>query len=47
MLGGNAGSFGIVIKYYLSFIKDSEYPNSYGFQKIRYYSEELFRLVMG
>lgn len=42
VLGGNAGSFGIVTKYYFNSIKDSDHLNSYGFSKIRLYSNELF-----
>lgn len=39
VLGGNAGSFGIVTKYYFNSIKDEDHPNSYGFSKIRVFSK--------
>ncbi|QSJ14844.1 FAD-binding protein [Nostoc sp. UHCC 0702] len=49
VLGGNAGSFGIVTGYKFKCIKDSDRPNSYGYtasgsyKKVRYH--ELMKLV--
>jgi FAD/FMN-containing dehydrogenase len=38
VLGGNAGSFGIVTKYYFEVIKDEDHPNSWAFSKVRFYT---------
>lgn len=46
VLGGNAGSFGIVTKYYFNSIKDSDHTHSYGFAKIRIFSKTLFLNTM-
>ena len=40
VLGGNAGSFGIVTKYYFEAIKDEDHPNSWAFSKFRFYTKE-------
>lgn len=42
VLSGNAGSFGIVTKYYLNSIKDSDHPKSYGFSVVRKFNRDLF-----
>lgn len=46
MLGGNAGSFGIVTKYYFNSIKDEDHPHSFSFSKVRFFDKKLFREVM-
>ena len=46
VLGGNAGSFGIVTKYRFECIDASEYPNSYGFSAKRFYSKERLTRLM-
>ena len=38
-MGGNAGSFGIVTKYYIKPIKDSDHPKSYSISKVRIYNK--------
>ena len=46
VLGGNAGSFGIITKYILTPIKDTDHPRSWGFSKERAYNKSLFRSLM-
>jgi hypothetical protein len=46
VLGGNAGSFGIVTKYYFNSIKPSDHPKSYGFSKTRIFTRDLFYNTM-
>jgi FAD/FMN-containing dehydrogenase len=46
VLGGNAGSFGIVIKYRIECIKDVDHPNSYGFSAIRKYDKARYTNLM-
>lgn len=46
VLSGNAGSFGIVTKYFLNCIKDTDHPQSYGFTKARAYNKGTFRKLM-
>jgi len=46
VLGGNAGSFGIVTNYKFKVVKDIDYPNSYGFSMTRRYRKELFFNLM-
>lgn len=46
VLGGNAGSFGIVTKYYFSSIKDEDHPKSFGFCKIRNFDRDLYYRLM-
>ena len=46
VLGGNAGSFGIVTKYYFSAIRDEDHPRSYGFCKIRNFDRDLLFQLM-
>lgn len=46
VLGGNAGSFGIITKYTFKCIVNTEYPDSYGFSKTRTYNGEVFRKLM-
>ena len=46
VLGGNAGSFGIVTNYKFECIKDSDHPNSYGFSAIRKYRKDRFLKLM-
>ncbi|TWU58973.1 6-hydroxy-D-nicotine oxidase [Rubripirellula tenax] len=46
VLGGNAGSFGIVTSYEFDCIEDVAHPNSYGFTFRRRYKESAFRKLM-
>ncbi|MEM7112179.1 MAG: FAD-binding protein [Chloroflexota bacterium] len=46
VLGGNAGSFGIVTEYSFDCIRDSDYPNSYGYKAIQTYKKSLFAKLM-
>lgn len=46
VLGGNAGSFGIVTNYRFECIKNSDHPNSYGFSAIRKYRKNRFLKLM-
>lgn len=43
VLGGNAGSFGIITKYIFNAIKDEDHPCSYGMRKIRKYNRVVFK----
>lgn len=45
-MGGNAGSFGIVTKFYLKGIKDADHPNSYSISQIRFFDEKIFKAVL-
>ncbi len=42
VLGGNAGSFGVVVNYRLSCVRDSEHPQSYGYSAKRRFKAPLF-----
>ena len=46
VLGGNAGSFGIITKYRFEAIRDNLYPKSYGFSTKRKYDKDLFLNMM-
>jgi len=46
VLGGNAGSFGIVTTYRIECIKDTDHPNSYGYSAIRMYRKERYKNLM-
>ena len=37
VMGGNAGSFGIVTKYFIKAIKDTDHPESYVISKLRFF----------
>jgi FAD/FMN-containing dehydrogenase len=46
VLGGNAGSFGIVTNYTFKCIKDNDHPNSYGYTSTRKYNKIRFQELM-
>ena len=46
VLGGNAGSFGIVTNYIFECVKDSDHPNSYGYSSIARYSKSRYLKLM-
>lgn len=46
VLGGNAGSFGIVTKYKFECIKGADYPNSYGYTTTRKYTKVRYHKLM-
>ena len=46
VLGGNAGSFGIVTNYTFECVKDSDHPNSYGYSSKARYSKSRYRKLM-
>ncbi len=46
VLGGNAGSFGIVINYRIECIKDSDHRESYGYAATRRYEFNRYRSLM-
>jgi FAD/FMN-containing dehydrogenase len=46
VLGGNAGSFGIVTNYTFKCIKDTDRPNSYGYTATRQYKKIRFEKLM-
>lgn len=46
VLGGNAGSFGIVTNYTFNCIKDGDYKNSYGYAANRQYKKIRFQKLM-
>lgn len=46
VLGGNAGSFGIVTNYRFRCIKDDAHPNSYGYSAIRPYEKARYKGLM-
>jgi len=46
VLGGNAGSFGIVTNYKFDCIRDSKHPNSYGYSMMRRYKKDAFLKLM-
>ena len=46
VMGGNAGSFGIVTKFYLKPIRDQDHPHAYSISKIRFFNETTFKAVM-
>jgi FAD/FMN-containing dehydrogenase len=46
VLGGNAGSFGIVTNYTFKCIEDTDYPNSYGYTTTRKYEKSRFQKLM-
>jgi FAD/FMN-containing dehydrogenase len=43
VLGGNAGSFGVVTSYTFKCIKASDRPNSYGYTTTRQYEKSRFQ----
>ncbi len=46
VLGGNAGSFGIITKYFLNCIKDEDHKRSWGESNIRAYNNSVFKDLM-
>jgi FAD/FMN-containing dehydrogenase len=46
VLGGNAGSFGVVTSYTFKCIKASDRPNSYGYTTTRQYEKSRFQKLM-
>ncbi len=46
VLGGNAGSFGIVTSYKFKCIQDTNCPNSYGYTALRKYRKSRFQKLM-
>ncbi|CBN53929.1 MULTISPECIES: FAD-binding protein [Kamptonema] len=46
VLGGNAGSFGIVTSYTFKYIKASDRPNSYGYTALGMYRKSRFQKMM-
>lgn len=46
VLGGNAGSFGIVTRYRIKCVKDSDHPLSYGFAATRKYDTNRYWNLM-
>jgi FAD/FMN-containing dehydrogenase len=46
VLGGNAGSFGIVTNYTFKCIKATDYPNSYGYAATKQYQKIRFQKLM-
>ena len=46
VLGGNAGSFGIVTKYRIECVRDTDHPKSYGFAATRSYDKTRYRNMM-
>ncbi len=46
VLGGNAGSFGIIINYQIECIKDTDYPNSYSYTAARWYDKARYTALM-
>ncbi len=46
VLGGNAGSFGVITKYVFNGIKDEDHPRSYGFTKTRRYNGDIFKRLL-
>jgi FAD/FMN-containing dehydrogenase len=46
VLGGNAGSFGIVTKYQFQCVRDIDHPNSYGFMATRQYDKTRYKNLM-
>ncbi len=43
VLGGNAGSFGVVVNYRLACVKDLHHPQSYGYSAKRRFKASLFK----
>jgi len=43
VLGGNAGSFGIITRYWLTCEEDSKYPDSYLSPTVRVFEPTLYR----
>ncbi|MGB5055141.1 MAG: FAD-binding protein, partial [Nitrospirales bacterium] len=46
VLGGNAGSFGVVTNYRLECVRDTAHPHSYGFAMTRTYRKTTYALLM-
>ena len=46
ILGGNAGSFGVVTNYRIECVRDSDHPNSWGFTGIREYDKMRYKNLM-
>ncbi len=46
VLGGNAGSFGIVTRYTFELIKDTDHKKSYRYDAIRKYKKSLYKKLM-
>ena len=46
VLGGNAGSFGIVTQYTFECIQDEDHPNSYGYTCTRLYDKNVYKNLM-
>ncbi len=46
VLGGNAGSFGVITKFKIRLIQNSKFKNSYGFSISRKYRKSLFSDLM-
>ena len=46
VLGGNAGSFGIIINYRIECVKDDDHPKSYGYSGTRKYEKARYKGLM-
>jgi hypothetical protein len=46
VLGGNAGSFGVVTNYRIECIKDADHPHSYGYAATRKYEKDRYKSLM-
>lgn len=46
VLGGNAGSFGIVIQFQIECVIDQQHPHSYGYAATRIYGKERYTNLM-
>lgn len=46
VLGGNAGSFGIVTNYRFECVKNTDHPRSYGYTAARLYRKERYKNLM-
>ena len=46
VLGGNAGSFGIVTNYRFECIRDADHPHSYGYARLQKYEKGCYKSLM-
>jgi FAD/FMN-containing dehydrogenase len=46
VLGGNAGSFGIVTNYRIECVRDNEHPNSYGYARMQKYEKGRYKNLL-
>ncbi|MEQ1505933.1 MAG: FAD-binding protein [Myxococcota bacterium] len=46
VLGGNAGSFGIVTRYTFECVRDADHPDSFGYSAVRRYSRARYMTLM-